>query len=284
MDDARPTWRSPVLLVVITVLAVLVLALTTAGVDPGASPWAALAILAAVIVVALGGASARIRSQRRRYEEELAAWAAHQATQAERLRIARELHDLVSHGLGLITVRASAALRVSGPDADTEREDALADIERASRQTMTELRRMLAVLRTRGPVPLRPCDTLEDLPAIVEEAGACGLKVTWGTEDLGEVSAGVQLTVCAVVREGLSNALRHAGPTGARVRLRRDAGDVVVDVDDDGPLPGWRPHPGAGRGLDGVRERAEALGGALHVRTGGTGWALTVRLPDRGGA
>jgi signal transduction histidine kinase len=266
------------------VLAVLALTLTTAGFSSPVSGRATLAATVGVTIAVLGWALIRTSRQRRHYEEELATWAAERATQGERLRIARELHDLASHGLGLITVRAGVARTVTGPNGETERVNALADIERISRQATTELRRMLAVLRTPGPAPLRPGDTLDDLPAIVDAANDAGMTATLGIEELGDVSPGVQLTVCAVVREALNNTLRHAGHAHARVEIRRDRDTIVVNVRDDGPRPGWQPQPGAGHGLHGLRERVYALDGTLHAAAAGDGWLLTARLPDRGKA
>jgi signal transduction histidine kinase len=94
------------------------------------------------------------------------------------------------------------------------------------------------------------------------------------------VSAGAQLTVCAVVREALSNALRHAGPTRARVEVARRGGVLVATVRDDGPVDDAKAHPGAGQGLVGLRERVTALGGTLDAAPQGRGFALTARIPD----
>lgn len=280
METGRPTWRSRAWVVASTVLALLVLALVSAGFDSPASAWAALAMSATITLFVLGWALLHTRAQRRRYEEELATWAAERATQTERFRIAGDLHDLVSHGLGLITVRAAVARRIPEPDGETERAEALADIERVSRETTTELRRMLAVLHDPGAAPLRPADTLDDLPAIVQEASAAGLAATLGVEELGEVSPGVQLTICAVVREALNNAIRHAGPTPARVGVQREGDAIVVDVQDAGPRESWQRQPGAGHGLDGLRERVTALGGTLHAAPGEHGFRLVARIPD----
>jgi two-component system, NarL family, sensor histidine kinase DesK len=281
METDRPAWRSRVWIVAVTVLVLLAFVLTTTGFTTPASAWATLAAAAGFGIAVIGWALIRTDGQRRRYEDELASWAAERAAQGERLRIARELHDLASHGLGLITVRAAAAGAVTGPAAEAERVTALADIERVSRQATTELRRMLAVLRTAGPAPLRPGDTLDDLPAIV---GAAGMSATLGIAEVGEVSPGVQLTVCAIVREALHNTLRHAGPVGARVEVHRDGDTVVVSVQDDGPGPGWQPQPGAGHGLHGLRERVQALDGTLRAGPAADGWLLAARIPDRGPA
>lgn len=281
METGRPRWRSYAWPVAAGVLTVLALTLLTVGVHPPVAMWAVLTVAVTVTVSVISWALVRTRSQRRRYEAELASWAAARAAQEERLRIARDLHDLVSHGLGLITVRAAAARTVTGPDGETERANALADIERTSRTTTTELRRMLAVLRTPGPAPLHPANTLDDLPAIVKAAADAGLSTTLTVGNLGDVSPGVQLTICAVVREALSNTVRHAGPTHTQIEIHRDRDVIVVDVHDDGPQPGWVPQPGAGQGLSGLTERVAALGGALDAGPAAPGYRLTARIPDR---
>lgn len=272
--------RSRAWLVAGAVLFVLVLGVATIGVDPPGAAWAVTSVALGVAIAVTIWALLRTRSQRREYEAELAAWAAQRARQSERLRIAGDLHDLVSHGLGLITVRAAVARRTDGPDGDRERAVALADIERAGRETTTELRRMLTVLRTPGAAPLHPADTMGDLYAIVDAANCAGLEAILTVGELGAVSPGVQLTVCAVVREALHNTLRHAGPTLARVDVQRDAAAIVVGVEDAGSREPWQPHGGAGRGLDGLRERVAVLGGTLRVDTDGPGFRLTARIPD----
>ncbi|MEB4616198.1 sensor histidine kinase [Leucobacter sp. M11] len=223
----------------------------------------------------------RARRQRIAFEQRLEAWTAAAAVEQERLRIARDLHDLASHGLGLITVRAAATGYLTGEHADSERERAMADIERIGRATTLELRRMLALLRTPGtdPAPLRPADTLTELPAIVRNAEQAGLIIRFELADLGPVSGSAQLTVCTVVREALANTLRHAGPTTARVTITAARGIIDIDIRDDGPAPGWRTHPGAGHGLTGLRERLAVHGGALSVGSYGTGYRVHATLP-----
>lgn len=267
-------WRSTAWSVAWGVLAVLAALLLAVGFGD-----ARVALAGAGVIVALVVAWALVttRRERRRYEEALTGWAAERAAQAERLRVATDLHDLVSHGLGTITLRASAARRVTGPAGDRERAQALADVERTSRQATTELRHVLGVLRAPGPAPLRPAESLADLPAVVEAVRGSGVRPVLHVEDLGEVPAGVQLTVCAVVREALANTARHAGPTTARVDLRRDGSVVVVEVRDDGPVPGWVAVPGAGHGLLGLRERVAAVDGTVDVGS----WSED-RVPDVG--
>ena len=281
MDTDKPTWRSGAWLVAGSVLLLLAFALAAVGTDPPEAAWVTALVVTGVAATVVVWALVRTRSQRRLYEAELAAWAAQRATQTERLRIAGDLHDLVSHGLGLITVRAAVARAVPGQDGEGERARALAEIEQASRETTIELRRMLTVLRTSGAAPLHPADTLADLSAIVDAASSAGLATSLAVADLGDVSAGVQLTLCAVVREALNNTLRHAGPTRARIDLHREGDVIVVDVQDDGPHGSWQPRPGAGHGLRALRERVAVLGGTLHVSPGDHGFRLAARMPDR---
>ena len=274
--------RSRVWLTAACALAAVGAVLATVGVERPVAVVASVLVAGIVSFAVLIWALVRSGQQRRAHEEDLTAWAAEHAAQAERLRIARDLHDLASHGLGLITVRAAAARTLDGASGDAERTRALADIERTGRAATTELRRMLGVLRTPGSeaVPLRPAETLADLSEIVEAAWVGGVTAGLTVEDLGDVSAGAQLTVCVIVREALANTARHAGPVTARVAVRREGGSVVVTVEDDGPAPGWQPHPGAGQGLTGLHERVATLGGALRAGAAGTGFRVTARLPD----
>ncbi len=278
----RPVLRSRAWPAACGVLATLYVLLGLVGVDqpPAAilTLAGALAIAAAVVVVA----ALRTRARRRAYELELTAWASERAVQAERLRIARELHDLASHGLGLITLRASAARTVAGPDAQAEHADALADIEQAGRRATKELRRMLTVLREPDTTdgPLHPADSLADLPDIVAAARAAGVDAALDVELPVSPSGGVQLAVCAVVREGLANVARHAGTVPARVTVRRERDDVVVLIENDPPHPEWQSAPGAGHGLTGLRERVATMAGTLEAEPQGQGFRLCARLPE----
>ncbi|MGV9325505.1 sensor histidine kinase [Streptosporangium sandarakinum] len=290
----RPVWRSRVRYLAGTAFAVL--AATLLGV--GASGPLAVVVPPMITVAAFGvavWAVRRGRAERAAHEARLTEWAASEAVLVERLRVARDLHDIVSHGLGLVTVRAAAARHVidagdvachaachAACDAAVrEAREALADIEEASRHATTELRRMLTVLRrTDGPETLDPVEDLGRVPGMVRAARLVGLRVRLDLGPVGEVSPGVQVAVCKVIREALDNAARHAGPTGVRVRLRRDADAVVVTVDDDGPAGHWTARPGAGHGLLGLSERVTALGGVLGAERAGHGFRVTARIPD----
>ncbi|MEU4555375.1 sensor histidine kinase [Micromonospora violae] len=274
----RPSGRSRVVPVVAVVISVLVVAACTVG---ARGPLAVVLppLLVGGAVAAAVWAVRRSRADRTAYESRLTAWAASEAVLGERLRIARDLHDIVSHGLGLITVRAAATRHLPKP---AEVQAALTDIEEASRHATAELRRMLLVLREPSAASRRaPVDNLDDLPAIVQGASLTGIRTRLTVEPLGPVSQGVQVAVCQTVREALSNAARHAGPTDVRVRVYRDAPYVVVAVADTGPsVDGWRALPGAGQGLAGLRERVGSLGGTLSAEHVDAGFCLTARIRD----
>ncbi|MFI7450080.1 sensor histidine kinase [Nonomuraea sp. NPDC049714] len=278
VDEALPRRGRLVWPLAITVHIVLLLALLTVT-DGGSAAVAGPVIIAVLALTATVWAVFSARRQRIAYEARLTAWAGACATQAERLRIARELHDIVSHGLGLITVRASAARHLGAADDSAA---ALSDVERIGRQTTTELRRMLNVLRdsSDASAPLRPAETFHDLPAIVEDAERAGPIVTLRLDEVDDVSPGAQLAVCSVVREALTNTARHAGPTGASVCVRRDGDWIVTSVHDEGPVPGWTPHPGAGHGIEGLRERVTAIGGTFRAEHVENGFRVTARIPE----
>lgn len=289
MESDRPLWRSRAWAAAFAVLALSLGLLLTVKASGQEDRVGVLTAMAIVLLTVLVVTAARVRVQRARYEQDLANWATERAAQRERLRIAGELHDLVSHGIGLITLRATAARSVSGAGAEGEREDALADIERASRETTAELRRMLTVLREPGAAPLRPAETLADLPGIVRSANASGLRAVLegeapDGEGLGDVSPGAQLTICAIVREALNNAYRHAGPTDVRVGVRREGAAIAVRVADSGPRGAWRPEPGAGRGLDSLRERVASHGGEFEAGPYGAGFLVVACISGAGAA
>ncbi|WP_433825747.1 sensor histidine kinase [Actinoplanes sp. CA-015351] len=274
----RPAWRSGTVPIIGAVATALILALCTVGTS-GPVTIVIPSLIGGIAVAALLWGIRRRRTDRAAYERRLTEWAASEEVLAERLRIARDLHDLVSHGLGLITVRAAATRHVPK---SPEVQEALIDIEEASRHATAELRRMLTVLREPSQAgPRAPLEGLGTLPEIVHAAEAAGLRPQLSSEPLGEVTQGVQVAVCRTVREALSNAARHAGPTGVDVRLCRDGPFVVVVVADEGPgAGGWHAMPGAGHGLAGLRERIGSLGGTLTAEPAGAGFQLTARIPD----
>ena len=249
------------------------------------------------------------RRDRRAHERRLTQETAARAVAEDRLVIARELHDAVSGNLGAITVRCAVAQRLeTTPDG---LRTALDDVETASREATDALRRMLAVLRdeNRPPTPGAlaaipagealvpdPVNSLtESLRELIGRARRTGVAVDLDAEahigaDAG-VAQGAMMTdglpaptaqaATRVVAEALANTTRHAGPTRARVTLRREPGRLRIAVVDDGPATGWEPHPGAGQGLRGLHETLTALSGTLTAgpRAGAPGFAVEAILP-----
>ncbi|MEU9605202.1 histidine kinase [Streptomyces sp. NPDC048057] len=202
----------------------------------------------------------RAASERRAFAIRTAEQLAQRAVTEERLRIARELHDVVTHSIGLIVVKAGVANHVvrTRPDAAN---DALRVIEGTGRDALTELRRMLGVLRAsdtgeRVPAQLAPAPTVAELPELAARAGA---ELTVG--DLEGLPEGVGLAVYRIVQESLTNVLRHAGPgTPCRVAVDSDGTAVRLVVADDGPPGGPAPD---GHGIVGMRERVALYGGVF---------------------
>jgi signal transduction histidine kinase len=186
----------------------------------------------------------------------------------ERARIARELHDVVAHHVGAMVVQSQGARRLLDRDPERARE-ALATIERTGRAALDEMRRSLGVLRRPdADVPLAPQPGIDDLRALVEQARRSGLAVELVTEGKpAPLPAGVDLSVYRIVQEALTNTLKHAGPVGARVKVRYGDGELELEISDDGApgrAPGPVPGPG-GHGLVGMRERAALYGGDLRA-------------------
>ena len=265
----------------VQVLAVLVLLMTLCGVstEPGPNSLAQFTIIvsAALLVCWIWWAAKR---SGRRQAEQLRSQQIAAAVTTERLTIARDLHDLVSHGIGLITVRAAVARNVDAEDPE-RLVTALCDIEQASRATTLELRRMLQVLRSDRDAPLSPTNPGDpDWSGLLEAAERAGLHVTMSDGGGTPNSEGVALAIHRILQEGLANAARHAGPTSVRIELTRRGEVLHLAVTDAGPAPGWRSRPGAGSGLIGLRERVTALGGNLRHHRSPGGFRLEAELPD----
>ncbi|XVQ15660.1 sensor histidine kinase [Spirillospora sp. CA-255316] len=206
----------------------------------------------------------------------------------ERLRIARELHDVLAHQISLINVQAGAALhRRDDPE---QAYASLEAIKQASKQTLRELRGVLGVLRQvdqdgDGAGPVEPAPSLARLAGLLERTSASGLRVHRAGEITEEELAGmlpppVALAGYRIVQEALTNAVRHAGAAEVTVAIRCADGAVIVQVDDDGPGPVDVSALERGNGLRGMRERAVAVGGEVTAgpRPGG-GFRVLARLP-----
>ena len=249
-------------------------------------PWTELIWLSFPLtgVFAISAAAARhsaraqVAEERARRSEE----AAERAAEEERGRIARELHDVVAHSVSVMTVQAGAVRRLLAPEQQRERE-ALITVEETGRQALTEMRRLLGVLRQEGEsAALAPQPGLGTLDSLVQHVREAGLPVELTFE--GERVAlppGVDLSAYRIVQEALTNALRHAGPARAWVSVRYSADEVEVEVANDGRSK----ENGDGHGLVGMRERVALCGGDLTAgpRPGG-GYTISARLPVAGSA
>ena len=200
---------------------------------------------------------------------------------AERMRIARELHDVVAHSMAMINVQATAASMQLAADPASAAE-AIQAIRRASKSGLRELRAILEVLRqVDGGSPAVPVPDLRAIAALVEATSAAGTPTTLeSAEPPVPLPPPVALAAYRIVQESLTNVVRHAGRVAATVGLRQDGGYLDVDVVNDGGVAPEAFSDGTGAGLAGMRERAAALGGTLDAgpRPGG-GFAVHARLP-----
>jgi signal transduction histidine kinase len=207
------------------------------------------------------------------------------AIEEERARIARELHDVVAHSLSVIVVQAGAERRaLQGAAADpASTEAALGAIERAGREALVDLRRLLGLLRrTADPVALAPQPGLGQLDDLLRTVRDAGIDVD--VDVRGErmtLPPGLDLTAYRIVQEALTNVLKHAGARRVRVRISFARNHLELEVDDDGDDARERPLAVAsGHGLIGMRERVSVFGGTVTAgpRSGG-GWSVHTLLP-----
>jgi signal transduction histidine kinase len=226
------------------------------------------------VALVAGGAVAHYRAEAERTKE---AEARTRATD-ERLRIARELHDVLGHHLALITVHAGAAADVLD-DHPAEAKKSLAHIRQAGRTALAELKDVVVLLRRpEDPAtPTEPAGGLAALDELVASFTRSGLRVE---KDVAGVvrplPAAVDVTAYRVIQESLTNVAKHAGDTIATIRLRYDPDQLSVVVDDQGA--GGSPVPG--HGIAGMRERVTAVGGTLRAGPGPTGgFRVSARVP-----
>jgi signal transduction histidine kinase len=205
----------------------------------------------------------------------------------ERLRIARELHDVVAHHVSVMGVQASAARRVLDRD-PAQAKQALSAVEQSARTAVDELHRMLGLLRQGDPGPESPpapdaapaAFGLHRVGELLDSVRHAGLQTSLGVfGDAVELPESLSLTGYRVVQEAATNTIKHAGATKLDVRIRYHADELELDVADDGRGPAGRG-PG-GLGLIGMRERVTAHAGVLETgpRTGGPGFRVRARFP-----
>ena len=250
------------------------LALVTVGValDGSDGPASSLPMLLAVAVAWLLGDNARERS--RRNEER-----AREAVAEERARIARELHDVVTHNVSVMVVQAAAANEVFAEQPERARE-ALGAVEETGRRALGELRRLLGVVADGEGDGTVPQPSLASLDELVERVRISGIDVDVTVEGTPhELPPGVELSAFRVVQEALTNTLKHASASRVGVVVRYGNDALELEVKDDG-VGGTAAAAGDGRGLVGMRERVALFGGEVHAGAApGGGFAVRARLP-----
>jgi signal transduction histidine kinase len=246
---------------------------------PAGGERAALGSLAEnALVVAGSWVISYLIVHRRAYTQALA----QQAERDDRIRIARELHDVVAHGLSLIAVQAGVANWVvkSQPE---EAQRALASIEEISRGALREMRALLGVLRVDGdtgtPAELAPAHGLADLNELADRVTAAGIKVALDVRGTpASVLPGLDLAAYRVIQEALTNVIKHSGADNCQVRVSYETNALTLEITDDGRGPA---ESAGGHGLKGMRERVAMYGGTFDAgpRPGG-GFAVTARFPE----
>lgn len=261
-----------------------------------------------LFVISIGAGLLLHRARRLMVEEDRSAQL---AVAEERVRIARELHDIVAHGVSLMTIQIAAARRVATKNPDSSSES-LEAAEETGRQTLSELEGMLAVLRgadasigaaagippngttggnrTEGATSAAgpdwsgrtPLPRISDLAGLIEAVRQTGRTVTY--QVLGDpppLPASVEMTVYRVVQEALTNAVRYAGEASIDVQVIFSPAAITVFVDDEGTVAGQAGQAGSGHGLVGMQERLAAVGGTLQAgpKEPGPGWRVYASIP-----
>ncbi|WP_189263912.1 sensor histidine kinase [Streptomyces fuscichromogenes] len=230
--------------------------------DTGANLGQELFIATWVLIIVSVAELVRLRREQWARERADRAQAARRRADAERLRIARELHDVLAHSISVINVQAGMGLALLDSDPEQARA-ALTTIKAASKEALGEVRQVLDTLRAPGDVPRAPAPGLGRLPELVEQAASAGLAVDV-TGQPPRLPPGADLAAFRIVQEALTNVVRHSGSRHARVRLEHGGGELRLRIDDDGPTTGTDAG-GSGNGLAGMRERAAALGGTVEA-------------------
>ena len=251
---------------------------------PDLAPFRAEVAVVAIIAWLIGHSIRQAHAQ----AELRRAQAAAQTVMAERLRIARELHDIVAHSIGIIAIQAGVGHRIFDAR-PAEARDALADIEATSREALSGLRRMMTGLRRAEPepapgqAPLGPAPGLGDVERLAAMTLEAGVQVDVDWQGRREpLPADIDLSAFRIIQEAITNVVRHAGANQCRVSIDQQDGYLSIEVTDSGrggPVSKIRA-AGTGYGITGMRERATLLGGDFSAgpRPGG-GFHVTARLP-----
>jgi signal transduction histidine kinase len=266
-------------------LLILLLEVPSPGMHPGGSvqPAVAPVTIAVPLVTIIAWLIGNSIRQAQAQAELVRAQAAAQTALAERLRIARELHDMVAHSIGIIAIQAGSGRRVFDARPDEAR-DALAAVEATSRETLSGLRRMVKGLRNAdpeagpGPAPLDPAPGLAGIDRLAATARDAGVQVEVEWRGSREpLPADIGLSAFRIIQEAVTNVVRHARTDQCRVSIGQRDGQLSIEVTDSGC---GGSAAGTGYGITGMRERAALLGGDFSAgpRPGG-GFRVAARLP-----
>ncbi|MFG2820024.1 sensor histidine kinase [Kitasatospora sp. NPDC048365] len=244
------------------------------------SGWQELGVTAWLLLVFAAAELIRFRREQMAAVRAAEAESERRRADEERLRMARELHDILAHSISLIHVQAGVALELMDTRPEQAR-TALTTIKAASKEALGEVREVLGTLRTPGSAaPRSPAPGLDRLDELAAQAGHAGLAVTIRAEGTPyELPAARGLAAFRVVQEALTNVLRHSAARRAEVRLEWRADGLVVQVEDPGPA-GGTDAGGTGTGLVGMRERVTSLGGTVEAGpSGDAGFRVRAWLP-----
>lgn len=246
----------------------------------------ALSLLCGLVVLLSAAELMRAAGQRRLAAERIRQQELLRQASEERMRIARDLHDVVAHNISVINVQASTALHLVDRQPERARE-ALSTINDVSKQALAELRSVLGILRGDGEsAPRAPTPGLDRLGALADTMSAAGLKVEVETQGSQvPLPASVDLAAYRIITEALTNSARHSGGARAFVRVRYRDDEVEIEVcDEGGPSASGASGAGTGSGIAGMTDRARALGGSLEAgpRPEG-GFRVAAVLPVDGG-
>ncbi|GAA3598610.1 sensor histidine kinase [Klugiella xanthotipulae] len=254
-------------------------------------PWRIATTTLVLAFCAVAGNFVRTRGERFRELRAAAEQRRQTAEQTERVRIARELHDVLAHSLSQINVQASVGLHLMDRQPDKAAE-ALHNIKTTSKTALDDVREVLGMLRTGddpGHAPLRPQEGIADVAELVAGMEQAGVSVTLHDDTATTASAPVQFAIYRIVQESLTNVVRHSAATRVSITLH-EVGDLIeLTVTDNGKGPGEGGEPGGG--LTGMRERAELVGGTFSAGADpdsdttdprASGFVVSARLPLRG--
>ncbi|NJK44899.1 MAG: sensor histidine kinase [Pleurocapsa sp. SU_196_0] len=253
------------------------------GNEPAPTPISMFGLAGWLLVLATVAEIVHIRQQRvmRAREEET-----RRRASEERLRIARELHDVLGHNISLVSLQAGVALHLMDKQPEHAR-IALSVIRDASKEALRELRSVLEVLRqVQETAPRTPSQGLSSLDDLVARASEAGLQVRTAVHGgLEGLPASVDLAAFRIVQEALTNVMRHSGQTAASVSVTRDERELTLRIDNEVSNTSWCDEISAGQGILGMQERAAALGGMVEAepRLEG-GFRVFARLPLNGGS